>query len=133
MVYYETYCGYRSLGSCAAGACESCQVRKEAALSGKSRVPQGCLGFRYSQYIKKLWLVARAFLYAIKLRKLCCLLLGNQEDKDQGADQQHKRIGQVGDDLKGADGEAQLSGSGDSYQHLSTVRDDALEDTGESI
>jgi len=44
MVYYETYCGYRSLGSCAAGACEPCQVWKEAALSRKSRVPQGCLG-----------------------------------------------------------------------------------------
>ena len=33
-----------ALGSCAAGACESCQVQKEAALSGNSRVPQGCLG-----------------------------------------------------------------------------------------
>ena len=81
MVYYETYCGYWSLGSCAAGACESCQVRKEAALSGKSRVPQGCLSFWYSQYIKKLWLCARAFLYAIKLLSYAAFFSGTRKMK----------------------------------------------------
>ena len=30
-------------GSCATGACEPRQVRKEAAVSNVSRVPQGCL------------------------------------------------------------------------------------------
>ena len=30
-------------GSCAAGHCETGQVRKEAALSGRHRVPQECL------------------------------------------------------------------------------------------
>src|SRR5262249_58338920 len=31
------------IGSCATGSCEPRQVRKEAALSGRSRVPQGGL------------------------------------------------------------------------------------------
>ncbi|AGN34467.1 hypothetical protein BaLi_c00290 [Bacillus paralicheniformis ATCC 9945a] len=33
-----------TLGSCAMGIHEPCQVRKEAALSGTFHVPQGCLG-----------------------------------------------------------------------------------------
>lgn len=35
--------GYSSAGSCAIGTHESRQVRKEAALSDHSYVPQGCL------------------------------------------------------------------------------------------
>jgi len=32
-----------TFGSCATGPREPCQVRKEAAISGSSRVPQECL------------------------------------------------------------------------------------------
>ena len=39
---YDSYEASR-VGSCATRSCEPSQVRKEAALSGPSRVPQGCL------------------------------------------------------------------------------------------
>ena len=103
--------------------------------STKREVPgaAGLPGFLIFTVYKKALALCQSFFVCNKVVKLRCLLLGNQEDEDQGADQQHIRIGQVGDDLKGADGESQLSGSSDGYQHLSTVRNDALEDTGESI
>lgn len=37
------FCRTAGGGSCAIGVCEPCQVRKEAALSGSSYVPQECL------------------------------------------------------------------------------------------
>src|SRR5204863_5759321 len=48
-VRYGSYEASR-VGSCATGSCEPSQVRKEAALSGPSRVPQGCLARANGEY-----------------------------------------------------------------------------------
>ena len=46
MLRFLFFCRTVAVGSCAMGAREPRQVRKEAAISGNSCVPQGCLQLR---------------------------------------------------------------------------------------
>lgn len=87
----------------------------------------------HSSYFVSATFCAVLFPMLCRLYRMLLLFFLDSQDSDQRTQKQKHRIKQPWHDLEGGNLVSKFMCRRDGYQHLCTVRDDSLEDTGKSI